>query len=126
MRKKVADAASAAAVAERRKADALRVIDQLDAHQFIAAALHAQAKAAGIPVKFMPASGGVIAVEGRAGAFDDADAMIAGFPYPSREARPVRMRPAPLSCRRRDRWVGHRQRGGGGIPRSRGARRQCL
>jgi hypothetical protein len=85
MRKKDAEAASAAAVTEQRKAAALRVIDQLDAHRLIAAMLHAQAKADGIEVKFMPASSGVIAVEGRAGAFDEADALIAGFPYLSRE-----------------------------------------
>ena len=85
MRKKAADTASAAAVTEQRKADALRVIDQLNAHQFIANALRAQAKAAGIEVSFMPASNGVIAVEISPGAFDEAATMIAGFPYLSRE-----------------------------------------
>jgi hypothetical protein len=85
MRKKDTDAAAAAAVVEERKAEALRVIDQLDAHQFIAVMLHAQAKADGIDLRFMPATRGVVAVEGRAGAFDEARAMIAGFPYLSRE-----------------------------------------
>lgn len=81
MRKKETDAASASAVVEQRKAEALRVIDQLAAHQLIAAALHAQAKAAGIEVAFMPASNGVIAVEVEAGAIDEAAAVIASFPY---------------------------------------------
>src|ERR1700722_509886 len=85
MRKKAADTASAAAVTEQRNADALRGIDQLNAHQCIANALPAQAKAAGIEVSFMPASNGVIAVEISPGAFDEAATMIAGFPYLSRE-----------------------------------------
>jgi hypothetical protein len=81
MRKKDAEAASAAVVVEQRKAEGLRVLEQLDAHELIANVLHAQAKANGIDVRFMPAASGVIAVEGRAGAFRDASAVIARFPY---------------------------------------------
>jgi hypothetical protein len=85
VRKKDAEAASAAAVADQRKAAALRVIDQLDAHRFITSMLNAQAKIDGIDVKFLPAESGVIAVEGRAGAIDEASALLGGFPYLSRE-----------------------------------------
>jgi hypothetical protein len=85
MRKKDVEATTAAAVVAQRKAVALRVLDQLDAHRHIAAILHAQAKADGIEVSFMPAASGVIAVETRPGALDEADTLIAGFPYLSRE-----------------------------------------
>jgi hypothetical protein len=84
-RKKVSDRASAAAVAEERKAEGLRVIAQVDAIQFIATMLRAQAKLLGFDVKFAPAPTGVIAVEGRLGAFDEAaDTMMAGHPYLTR------------------------------------------
>jgi hypothetical protein len=96
MRKKAADAASLAAVAEQRKADALLVLDQLDAHRFIAATLHAQAKDAGVDVKFMPTPSGVVAVEGRDGA---AETMLANFQYFTREGGSAR-RPAPPWRRR--------------------------
>jgi hypothetical protein len=99
MRKKDAEATSAAAVVEQRKAEALRVIDQLDAHRHIAVILHAQAKANGIDVGFMPTSNGVIAVEGRPGAFDDADTLIAGYPYLQRGAVSEAAASAILSSR---------------------------
>ena len=79
-RKADADTASAAAVVSRRKDEALRILDQIAAHQMIAAALHAQAKIAGVSVAFMPASNGVIAVEVEPGAIDEAADVIAGFP----------------------------------------------
>jgi hypothetical protein len=80
-RKKATKVASEEALAEERKAEGLRVIAQMDAIQFIATMLRAQAKLLGLDVKFAPAPTGVIAVEGRAGAFDEADVMMAGHPY---------------------------------------------
>jgi hypothetical protein len=81
MRHKAADAAAEAALAEQRKAEALRVFDQIGAHQLIAAVLHSQAKAAGADVAFMPAPHAILAVEGRPGALHDAVTVIARFPY---------------------------------------------
>jgi hypothetical protein len=81
-REKVAKAASV----EQRKVGALQVIDRLNTHQTISNMLHAQAKANRIDVSFMPVSSGVIAVEGRPGAFDAARAILASFPYIDQKA----------------------------------------
>lgn len=81
MRHKAADAAAEAAIAGQRKAEALRVFDQLNANQLIANVLHHQAKAAGVDVAFTPASNGVLAVEGRPGALDEASNVIESYAY---------------------------------------------
>jgi hypothetical protein len=85
-RKKVADTAAAAATSKKRQAEAIRTINQYDTHQTIMTMLRAAAKVGGIDVKFAPSSSGVLAVEGRPGAFDQAHAMLASFPYLSHKA----------------------------------------
>jgi hypothetical protein len=80
-RKKANEAASAAALRIETKAEALRVIDQLTAHDSIATMLNALAKSDGLDLKFIPSLRGVIAAEEQPGAFDQAQAVLASFPY---------------------------------------------
>jgi hypothetical protein len=84
-RKKASEAASAAALRIETKAEALRVIDQLTAHDSIATMLNGLAKSDGLDLKFVPSLRGVIAAEEQPGTFDQAHAMLASFPYLRKE-----------------------------------------
>jgi hypothetical protein len=63
----------------------LRVIDQLTAHDSIAIMLNALAKSDGLDVMFAPSLHGIIVAEEQPGAFDQAQAMLASFPYLERK-----------------------------------------
>ena len=84
-RKEASDAAAKAAEKEERERAALRVFEQMDAHSFIASTLNALARIDGIQASFMPTQSGVVGVEGRAGALEQANTMLAGFPYLRRQ-----------------------------------------
>jgi hypothetical protein len=85
MRVKASDKALAAATQAERKKGALRVLDQLDAHNTIATLLNARARSSGIDLKFAPSLRGVMAAEEQPGEFDKARALLAEFPYLERK-----------------------------------------
>jgi hypothetical protein len=63
-RKTVASAAEAAAVFQKRKHEALAIIDQFEQYQSIAGTLHQQARDGGYKVRFMATKIGILAVKG--------------------------------------------------------------
>jgi hypothetical protein len=74
-RKKVAAETEAAAVFEKRRDEALAVIDQIDRFQSIAAVLHQQAETQGLGLRFMATKLGVLAVESTSAGLESIDAF---------------------------------------------------